>query len=192
MRKVIMFNMITLDGFFEGPNGEIDWHNVDDEFNEFSIQQTGSASGLIFGRKTYELMESYWPTSEAANDEPRVTEIMNRIPKFVFSRTLDRVDWNNSILVKGDAPAEVEKLKREPGGDLFIFGSADLSADLFQHGLIDEIRIIVNPVVLGAGRNLFEGLPGRLNLELIDSRTFPSGNVLLHYKPKNIPVNGEN
>lgn len=192
MRKVIMFNMITLDGFFEGPNGEIDWHKVDEEFNEFSIQQTGSAGGLIFGRKTYQLMESYWPTPEAAADDPQVTEIMNSIPKFVFSRTLEGVEWKNTRLLKGDAAAEVEKLKGEPGGDLFIFGSADLSVTLFQHALIDEIRVIVNPVVIGSGRSLFEELAGKLELELLKTRAFRSGNVLLCYRPVNILMDGGN
>jgi dihydrofolate reductase len=191
MRKVILFNMVTLDGFFEGPNGEIDWHKVDDEFNEFAIQQTGSAAGLIFGRKTYELMVSYWPTPQAETDDPQVTEIMNSIPKYVFSRTLEEAGWKNTRLIKEDAPAEIQKLKAEPGGDLFIFGSANLSASLLQKGLIDEIRVIVNPVVLGDGRTLFEDLPGKLELELLNSRAFRSGNVLLYYRPKEIRVPGE-
>lgn len=191
MRKVILFNMLTLDGFFAGPDGEIDWHNVDEEFNDFSIQQTGSAGGLIFGRRTYELMAGYWPTPAAAADDPQVTEIMNRLPKYVFSRTLDEAGWHNTRLIKEDVVAEVKKLKAGTGGDLFIVGSANLAGTFLKEGLLDEIRVIINPVLLGDGRTLFEGLPGTVELELLNSRTFRSGNVLLYYRPKVIRVSGE-
>ena len=115
MRKVILFNMVTLDGFFEGPNGEIDWHNADEEFNEFAVHQVSTADGLIFGRVTYELMASYWPTPAAQADDPIVAEKMNTMPKIVFSRTLNTVGWNNTRLVKGDAAEEISKIKQQPG-----------------------------------------------------------------------------
>jgi dihydrofolate reductase len=183
MRKLIMFNAITLDGFFAGPNGEIDWHNVDGEFNDFAIAQLDTTDGLIFGRVTYQLMASYWPTSAAVNDDPIVAGKMNALPKFVFSRTLERAEWNNTRLIKSNAATEITKLKQQPGRDLFLFGSADLASSLTQLGLIDEYRIMVMPIVLGSGKPLFKGVKDRLHLKLVNSKAFRSGNVLLYYEP---------
>jgi len=183
MRKIILFNLITLDGFFAGPDGEIDWHNVDQEFNEFAIDQLDSAGGLIFGRMTYQLMASYWPTPTAITDDPEVAGKMNSIPKIVFSKTLEKVEWNNTRLVKGNIVEEISKLKQQPGKDLYIFGSANLASSIIQKGLIDEYRIIVNPVAIGSGMPLFKDIQDRLNLKLIKVKTFRSGNVLLYYEP---------
>src|SRR5512135_276543 len=141
MSKIIMFNMVTLDGFFAGPNEEIDWHHVDDEFNEFAIAQLNSAGGLLFGRVTYDVMASYWPTDMAKTDDPIVANKMNTLPKIVFSRTLKKADWNNTRLVKGDVAEEVARLKRQSGQDWLLFGSADLASTLTHFGLIDEYRI---------------------------------------------------
>jgi dihydrofolate reductase len=184
MRKVILFNMVSLDGFFAGPNGEIDWHNVDEEFNEFAIEQTNSAGGLLFGRVTYELMASYWPTPDATRDDPVIAGQMNSIQKYVFSKTLEQAKWNNTRLVKGEAAKEVATLKQQPGRDLFVFGSADLASTLIQQGLIDEFRIMINPVVLGSGKPLFKDIPERLNLTLLKTKQFRNGNLLLYYQPK--------
>jgi dihydrofolate reductase len=175
--------MVTLDGFFEGPNGEIDWHNVDQEFNELAIEQLDSVDILLFGRKTYELMASYWPTPAAATDHPIVADKMNRLPKIVFSKTLSSVEWQNTRLVKENVAEEVAKLVQQPGKDLIIFGSSDLAVTFIQHGLLDEFRIMVNPVVLGSGKPLFKGIKDRLNLKLLKTKTFRSGNVLLYYEP---------
>ena len=186
MRRLVLFNMVTLDGYFAGPAGEIDWHRVDSEFNDFAVEQLNSAGSLIFGRLTYEIMASYWPTTQAIDDDPLVAKKMNNIPKFVFSRTLDQVDWENTRLVKNDAAAEVAKLKQQAGGDLFIFGSANLASSLTRHGLIDEYRLMVNPVLLGNGQPLFENLDHRLSLNLVRTKTFRSGNVLLYYRPSGV------
>jgi dihydrofolate reductase len=183
MRKVILYMMVTLDGFFEGPNGEIDWHNVDQEFNELAIEQLDSVDILLFGRKTYELMASYWPTPAAATDDPIVADKMNRLPKIVFSKTLSSVEWQNTRLVKENVAEEVAKLVQQPGKDLIIFGSSDLAVTFIQHGLLDECRIMVNPVVLGSGKLLFKGIHHKLDLKLIKTQTFRSGNVLLYYQP---------
>ena len=183
MRKVILFNAVTLDGFFAGPNGEIDWHNVDEEFNEFAIDQLNSTDGLIFGRVTYQLMASYWPTPSALTDDPIIADKMNNLPKIVFSKTLEKAEWNNTKLIKGNIAEEISKLKRQPGKDLFVFGSADLASTLTNLGLIDEYRIIVNPVVLGNGKPLFKGIKDKLHLKLVNTKTFRSGNVLLYYEP---------
>jgi len=183
LRKLILFNLVTLDGFFAGPDGDISWHNVDEEFNEFAIQQLDTIGALLFGRVTYEVMASYWPTPIALEDDPVVAGKMNSLPKFVFSRTLEKVYWQNTRLVNENAPDEVSRLKEEPGKDLFIFGSADLASTFTQYGLIDEYRIMVNPVVLGQGAPLFPELNQSLHLKLLNARVFSSGNVLLYYQP---------
>ncbi len=185
MSKIILFNMVTLDGFFAGPDGEIDWHNVDAEFNEFAIAQLNSADGLIFGRVTYQLMASYWPTPAAIENAPVVANKMNSLTKIVFSRTLIMAEWNNTRLVQGAerVAEEIAKLKQQSGKDLLLFGSADLASSLMRLGLIDEYRLMVNPVVLGRGRPMFQGIDHKLYLKLLKAKTFRSGNVLLYYEP---------
>lgn len=183
MRKVIFQNMISLDGFFEGNNQEIDWHVVDDVFNEYAAALPDSIDTLLFGRVTYELMAAYWPSRDALTNDPIVARMMNSFTKVVFSKTLEKVDWSNSRLVKGDPVEEVARLKQQPGKDMALFGSADLAATLIPRGLIDEYRIFVNPVILGEGHPLFKGLKDRLILKLINARIFHSGLVLLTYQP---------
>lgn len=183
MRRVILFNMVTVDGFFAGPNGEIDWHRVDEEFNEFAAEQLDTAGGLIFGRVTFQLMASYWPTDGVIKDDPIIAAKMNGIPKIVFSRTLQKVEWNNTKLVKENAAGEISRLAQQPGKDLFIFGSADLASTLTPLGLIDEYRIIVNPVVLGTGKPLFKGVQQKFDLKLVKNKLFKNGNILLYYQP---------
>lgn len=183
MRKIFLFNLVTLDGFFEGPDHDISWHNVDEEFNEFAIQQLGELGGLLFGRVTYELMAGYWPTPGAIRDDPEVSARMNSLSKVVFSRTLEKADWNNTRLIKENIIEETASLKKQPGKDLAIFGSSDLAVSLIPHGLIDEFRIMVNPVVLGRGKPLFQGLKDKLKLRLLKTRTFRSGTAMLYYQP---------
>jgi dihydrofolate reductase len=137
-----MFNLITLDGYFAGPKGDISWHQVDEEFNKYSIQQLQTSGGLVFGRITYQLMANYWPTKQADEDDPIVAELMNSLPKYVFTRTLQRVEWNNTQMMRGEAVEEMKVLKQQPGRDLFIFGSANLSQTFIQNRLIDEFAII--------------------------------------------------
>jgi dihydrofolate reductase len=183
MRKVVFQNMVTLDGFFEGLHQEIDWHMVDEDFNNESLKINESADTLLFGRITYELMANYWPTEEGMRDNPLVARMMNSLPKVVFSRTLERADWSNTRLIHGDAAQEVKRLKQMSGKDIVIFGSADLAADLIDLDLIDEFRIFINPVVLGDGHPLFKRLKTPLRLQLIDSKVFNNGLVLLVYQP---------
>jgi dihydrofolate reductase len=183
MRKIFLFNMTTLDGFFEGPNQDISWHHTDEEFNEFAIDQLNEIDTLLFGRITYQGMASYWPTESAINDDPEVAGLMNSLPKIVFSRTLDQAEWNNSRLVKENVGEEVLQLKAQPGKDIAIFGSSDLAVTLAEAGLIDEYRIILNPVFLGNGTSLLKGIKEKVNLKLLRARTFKSGNVLLYYAP---------
>ena len=183
MRKVILFNLTSLDGYFEGPDRDINWHNVDEEFNEFAIQQTGEFGALLFGRVTYELMASYWPTEAAKRDDPLIAELMNSLPKIVFSRTLQKVEWEHTRLVKRNFIEIVSELKNEDGKDVAILGSSDLAVTLMEHGLIDEFRVMINPVVLGNGKPLFQGIKSKLDLRLIKTRTFKSDNILLYYEP---------
>jgi len=183
MRKLFAFNMISLDGFFEGPNQDINWHNVDEEFNEFAIEQTSTIGTLLFGRVTYQLMESYWPTPDALKNDPVIAGLMNSLPKIVFSKTLDEAEWNNTRLVKDNIVEEILKLKQQTGKELAVFGSANLLSTLMQMDLVDEHRIIINPLVLGKGVPLFKKVDEKINLRLLKTRIFKSGNVLLYYEP---------
>ena len=184
MRKLFAFNMVSLDGFFEGPNQDISWHNTDDEFNQFAIEQTGSVDTILFGRKTYELMASYWSAESAIKDDPDVARLMNNVSKIVFSRTLQKAEWINTRLIKDNMEEEILNLKAQPGKEIAVFGSADLLSTLIKLDLVDEHRIIVNPVVLGKGTPLFKDVGSTLNLKLVRSRVFASGNVLLYYQPE--------
>ncbi|MCI0712102.1 MAG: dihydrofolate reductase family protein [Chloroflexi bacterium] len=178
MRKLVVFNLVTLDGYFAGPDGEIDWHDPDVGFDSFN-----AVDMIVFGRVTYELMSSYWPTPDAIADYPEVAERMNNLPKLVFSRTLESVEWNNSRLAMGDIGEEISDLKQQSGKDMVIFGSGSLVASLTRLGLIDKYQLIVHPVVLGRGKPHFPPLEDALNLRLLETRAFGSGNVLLRYEP---------
>jgi dihydrofolate reductase len=184
VRKLYSFMMGTLDGFYEGPNQEFDWPNVDEEFNRFAAGQLYDTDILLFGRVTYEGMASYWPTQAAREDDPVVAELMNTMPKIVVSTTLESADWHNTTLVGGNVAEELSKLKQQPGKDLAIMGSPNLTVSLIGMGLVDELRVVVNPVVLGEGKSLFRSTEDRLRLRLLQTRTFSSGNVLLTYHPQ--------
>ncbi len=186
MRRLIVFNQVTLDGYFADMNGDISWaklRNMDAEWNAFVADNARGGGVLLFGRITYELMASYWPTPFAMESEPIVAERMNNLPKVVFSRTLDAASWNNTKLVKGDMVAEIRKMKKEPGKDMAILGSGSVVAQLAHEGLIDEYQTVVNPVVLGKGRTMFDGIKEKLILRLTKTRSFGNGNVLLNYEP---------
>ncbi len=182
MRKVIVFNQVTIDGYFSDVNGDMSWaHKKDPEWNAFVEENASGGGVLLFGRKTYELMASYWPTPLASRNDPVVAERMNSLPKVVFSRTLDKASWNNTKRVKGDIAAELRKMKKEPGADMVIMGSGSIVSQLAQEGLIDEYQIVLNPLVLGRGRTMFEGVRERLALKLTRTRVFSNGNILLCY-----------
>ena len=182
MRKLNVFNLVTLDGYFAGEGGDISWHMVDEEFQELAEAASNSGNTLLFGRKTYQLMESYWPAPEALKNDPVVAKGMNAAQKIVFSRTLEKADWNNTRLVKDNMPAEVRKMKQQPGKDMTVLGSGSIVSQLAQEGLIDEYQVLVNPVVIGKGRTMFEGIRDKIALKLIKARTFGNGNVLLTYE----------
>ena len=179
MRKLIMWNLVSLDGFFEGAKSwDLGWHEsvLGDELERLSIDQLKSADMLLFGRVTYEGMAGYWPSAKG-----EVADRMNNIRKVVFSRTLEKASWNNTKLVKGNAAEEVAKLKEQNGKDLFVFGSANLSSTLMRHHLIDEYRLCIAPIVLGAGTPLFKASPETMKLKLIEAKPLKSGGVILRY-----------
>ena len=184
MRRVMVSNYVSLDGFFAGPGGEIDWFVWDDETAGYMKELMNSIDTILFGRVTYELMASYWPTAGPPAEDPIITDFMNKTPKIVFSRTLEKVEWNNSRLVKDNVAEEVSRMKQVPGTDMVIYGSGNIVSAFAQAGLIDDYRIFVNPVVLGDGKTMFRGLRERLKLRLSSTKTFRCGVVLLHYEPE--------
>jgi dihydrofolate reductase len=181
MRKLFWQMNVTLDGFMEGPNRELD-HTaliVDKDFDRYAAEMLGSIDAILLGRVAYELVADYWPSST----DPEARR-MNELPKVVFSRTLEEVEWQNAKLFKGDVAAEVARLKREPGKDLALFGSADLASTFIRLGLIDEYRVFVNPVVLGDGTPMFKDVKDKIALKLLKAETFSSGVVALYYQPE--------
>lgn len=177
--------MVSLDGYFEGENHDLSWHNVDSEFNEFAIPQTESVGTLLFGRRTYELMRDYWPSEEARKTDPVVAKQMNSKPKIVFSKSLQSVEetkyWKNVRLVKENVVEEIGKLKKNSEKDIAVYGSNNFCVTLLENNLLDEIRIMVNPIVIGKGTPLFYGIKKPIHFHLKGTRIFKSGNTLLIY-----------
>ena len=184
MRKVVLSNMTTANGFFEGPTpGDIYWHHVDDEFFKEANSLLDSVDTLLFGRKTYQGMAEYWTSEAAKTDDPVITAKMNNYDKIVFSTTLDKAGWNKTRLIKTKVAEEMTKLKNQPGKDMVIFGSSDLASSFLEMGLLDEIRMFVNPIILGDGKPMFKGVREKIELKLLNTRTFGNGNVMIVYEP---------
>ncbi len=177
-----MWNMVTLDGYFEGTKPwDIDWHEYvwGEELEKFSIEQSKSIGMLLYGRVTYQGMADYW-----SKEKGEIADFMNSVPKIVFSRMLDKADWNNTRLVKDNVAEEVAKLKQQPGKDLYVFGSADLSSTLVRHNLFDEYRLGLVPVLLGAGNSLFKPSPEQLRMKLLEAKPLKSGCTILRFEPE--------
>ncbi len=184
MRKLGVFNMISLDGYFCDMNGDMSWaHNRDDEWLAFVNNNVKGGGDLLFGRITYDMMAGYWPTKAAYENDPLVAEQMNSRLKTVFSRTMGKADWNNTRLIKSNLKDEVIKMKNEPGNDIVILGSGTIVKQLAEEGLIDEFRIVIIPVILGSGKSMFAGLRKKLNLKPTYSRAFENGNLFAVYVP---------
>lgn len=187
MARVMVFNSITLDGYFTDAKGDMSWAHAGGDDPEWQEFVAGNASGgqgrLLFGRKTYEMMKSFWPTEEARQQMPEVAEGMNSMSKVVFSRTLAEATWSNTRLVKTDPAAEVRRLKKD-GPDMVVLGSGTIVALLAQAGLVDEYQMVMCPVVLGAGRTMFDGVTAKPQLDLKTSRPFRNGKVVLTYEAK--------
>jgi dihydrofolate reductase len=181
-----VFNNVSLDGYFTGPNGELDWAHrsrPDPEFDAFVAGNAGGGGTLLLGRRTYEMMAGWWPTPAAAAAMPEVAQGMNRMTKLVASRTLARPDWSNTTVLQGDLADAVRRWKSEPGPGITVLGSGSIVAQLAQAGLVDEIQMVVVPAVLGQGRTMFDGVRRSLELRLVRSRVFPEGKVFLAYRP---------
>jgi len=176
------FMITSADGYHADAGQTLDWHNVDEEFSQFALAQLRGAGTLVFGRVTYELMAAFWPTPAGQESDPDVAKTMNTTPKIVISRTLAQATWAGTQIISSHAQEELAKLKQQPGDDIVIPGSSTLTASLLHTGLLDELRILVNPVILGQGRSLFAGA-GKTSLKLLKTQQFTSGNVLLYYQP---------
>ena len=182
MSQLIQWNMLSLDGYFEGARSwDIEWFHpyFNEELEKFSIEQLRKADALLFGRVTYEGMAAYWKTARGT-----VADFMNKLPKVVVSNTLEKADWSNTSLVKGDAVAAVRTLKHRGSGTIFVFGSGKLCAALFEAGLFDEVRIGLIPIVIGSGTLLFGRDLGRTKMKLLESQPLSNGCVILRYQPR--------
>lgn len=189
MRKIIVSNLVTLDGFFEGPDQELDWFVVEEEFFDYVKDLFQSVDTILYGRITFLQMAGHWPTPAADENDPAITENMNSLQKIVFSTTLADQDvaavgWNNSRLINKNIIEEVKKLKQQAGKDMVIFGSGQLISSFAAEGLIDEYRLILNPVILGKGNSLFKTGSERKELKLVSAKALGSGVVILVYVTK--------
>lgn len=184
MPRLSAFEQVSLDGFFTDAGGDMSWaHKQDPEWNEFAASNAKGGGALLFGRVTYQMMERYWPSPAAREANAAVAEGMNKMPKVVFSRTLDKAAWSNTTLVKSDPAAAVRKMKSKPGPDMVILGSGTIVSQLAQAGLIDAYQIVVCPILLGKGRTLFATVDRKIGLRRTQARTFGNGNVVLSYEP---------
>jgi dihydrofolate reductase len=191
MRNVILYMHASLDGYVQGANEwDINWITFNDELEKYAQDTLSTVDTVLWGRSTYQGMQQYWTTvpdnPEASDYEKRHAAWVNNALKVVVSTTLDKADWNNSMLVKDNIEGEIAKLKQQVGGDMVILGSPRLAHSLMRAGLIDEFRINVNPVVLGEGLPLFKDQKDRINLELVSNKTFASGVVGLVYRLKQL------
>lgn len=185
MRKLIVFNHVTLDGYFVDAGGGMTWAyagNDDPEFQQFVAENAQGGGELVFGRKTYDLMASYWPTPVAEQQNPEVARGMNAMRKYVASRTMKAAAWSNTILLQGELTAAVRALKMKDGPGLCLLGSGNVVAQLAAAGLIDEYQFILDPLALGSGRTMFENVPAPVHLKLARSRVFRNGKIYLAYE----------
>lgn len=192
MRRIVAFNRVSADGYFAAPDGGLEWVVPEPELDRGAADNLGGADAILFGRRTYEMFESFWP--RAADEDPHapgrhapeiraMAEWINQAEKLVFSRTRQEVTWRNSRLLAAVDKEEIQALKDGPGKDIMIFGSGSVVSQLTEHGLIDEYRFVVGPVLLGTGTPLVSGVARRLRLELLECTAYPSGNVMLRYAP---------
>src|ERR1041385_1043410 len=195
MRTLTAFNRVTADGYFSAPDGNLDWAVPDEEVEKGAVDAMPGGDTIVFGRRTYDSFESFWP--HALRDptnapdphmpqrvSPAMREMavwINDATKVVFSRTRKEVTWKNSRLLHELDPREIERMKREPGKGMIIFGSGSIVSELTKHGLIDEYHFVVNPVLLGSGKQLITGITNRTKLELLEAKPYRSGNVKLRY-----------
>ena len=195
MRRIVMFNRVTADGYFSAADGKLDWAIPEEELEKGAAGNLPGADTILFGRKTYQLFESFWPNvlqdSPTAPDphapgrkSPELRAMatwINEATKLVFSRTLKEVTWKNSRLIHEFDPREMEAAKKQPGKDMMVFGSGSIVSQLAQHGLIDEYQFVVTPILLGRGRSMLTTMPKSVKLDLMEAKKFTAGNVMLRY-----------
>jgi dihydrofolate reductase len=187
MRRLVVFNHVTLDGYIASAQGDMSWAHPEKPDAEWDAFVAGNASGgetLLFGRVTYQLMASFWPTPLARERDPVVAERMNGLEKVVFSRTLPEATWRNTTLLRADVAGEVRKLKQRAGRHIAVMGSGSLVAQLAAEDLVDELQVVVNPIALGAGKTMFEGIGRKLAFRHVSTRSFANGKVVLAYEPQ--------
>ncbi len=191
-----MFNHVSADGYFAGHDGNLNWVVQDEEIDKAAVKRTSSVDTILLGRRTYELFEAFWPhavddspTSADPHDPSRRTATLramavwiNETTKLVFSRTLKKVTWKNSRIMEKVDPRAIAAMKGEPGKDMIVFGSGSIVSELTRHRLIDEYQFVVNPTLLGKGKPLMEGVLKGSKLRLLESKQYPSGNVVLRYE----------
>lgn len=183
MAKLSCFLFISLDGYYKGPEDDISWHKHGQEEGQFSADSLGAENTLVFGRITYEMMAGFWTLPMAFENMPEVAAGMNKAQKIVFSKTLDKADWQNTRLIKTDMIAAMKKLKEESANDMTILGSGNIVTQFAEAGLIDGYQIMIDPVAIGSGTPIFQGLTKKLDLQLTSTRSFKSGVVLHSYTP---------
>ena len=188
MRRLISFMHISLDGFVAGPKGEMDWINLDDELFDFVGKFTDESDAALYGRVTYQMMESYWPTAGekdgASKHEIEHSRWYNNVTKFVLSRTMHEANLKNTTVIPDNIPQHIGRIKQQTGRNIIMFGSPGAAHTLMQHDLIDDYRLFVNPVLLGTGIPMFAGIRELKQLRSVETKTFPSGVVGLHYELK--------
>ena len=183
MGKIQVFNFTTVNGFFKGPNDDISWAHRQQQDKEFAEEGANAGGILLFGRVTYQMMASYWPTPLAEQNDAKVAEGMNKAEKIVFSNTLKKADWKNTRIISGDIITQVSKLKEASTRDMTILGSGSIVTQLSNAGLIDEYQFLIHPLAIGEGTPLLQGIDQPIALELINTKPFKSGSVLLTYRP---------
>jgi len=188
MRNLIFFMHTSLDGFVAGLNGEMDWISLDEALFDFVATMTDKADAALYGRVTYDMMQSYWPTAgekpNASKHDKEHSAWYNKVSKIVLSKTISEKGLDNTIVISDHLAEHINKIKKQEGKNILIFGSPSASHSLMSHGLIDEFWLFVNPILLGKGMPLFKDVTETTNLKLIESKTFPCGVIALHYETK--------
>ncbi|WP_068784234.1 dihydrofolate reductase family protein [Paenibacillus phocaensis] len=186
MRKLVLFMHVSLDGYASDLNGGLDWIPYNEEMEKYAEEVVSEVGSPVYGRNTYQLMESYWPTvlndpNASKHDLDHATWLQD-VKKIVISSTMDKAEWKNTMLIKDTIAEEIAALKQQPGKDLVIFGSPGAAKTLLQLGLIDEFLLTLCPVVLGGGKSVFDGGGEKIKLNLRSSRTLGSGNIATRYE----------
>ena len=183
VKKIIAIEWLSLDGYFSDSNNETDWFVSDEETWKYLLELFASFDTILLGKDTYEMFAAYWPKPNPSDPNPKeLIDFMNNSQKVVFSKSLKKVEWNNSVVMKDIIPEEINEIKKKTGKDIVIFGSGSIVSRLTKLGLIDEYKFLINPIFLGNGTPIFKSEEAKAKLKYLDSKTFGSGNIMLQYK----------